>query len=237
MRPTPDKMSDVLSRSGRNRSFHYLSQKHNRHRLFGEMMTVGMHMDTDGFTRCYRFNPFTKMFDRSKTCRKCDNGQYASIFYCVNSKNVDTGDVKLLPISKNLLEPLSKCVSDNGNVMPNDLVNGYVIDIERFKQDNQLTWKVNKIRDEKVAKSDFDKGIHIFDVLGIDEKEYTPQELGVDGVAEEKKAVTVLDETSGFAEEDDDQIRYVEEDPAEGTAEIPEDSEFSAVIPKLDEGD
>ena len=239
MRPKPDKMSEVFTRVGRNKSFHYLSQKHNRHLLFGDLMTIGMHMDQDGFTRCFRFNPFSKMFDRAKQCRKCDNGQYSSIFYCVNSKNVDTGEVKLLPISKALIEPINKCVSQNGGVWPNDPDHGYVIDIERFKAENQLNWKVMKLRDEKVSKIDADKGLHVFDVLGIKEEEYTPTELGVDGESEktETKVLTVLDETSGLAEEEEDEVSYTEEDPAEGTADIPPDSEFSEVIPKLDDGE
>lgn len=238
MRPKPVKMSETFPRLGRNKAFHYLSNKHNRHRLFGELMVMGMHMDTEGFSRCYRFNPYTRTFDNNKTCRKCENKQYASIFYCVNSKNIDTGEIKLLPFSKPLADPITKCANDNGGIWPNDLEKGYSIDIERNKQDNkQIVWKVTKVRDEKITKAEFDKSLDIFEILGIKEDEYSPTELGVDGEAEEKKTVTILDETSSFAEEDDDQVRYEDEDPAEGSADIPEDSEFSDVIPKLDEED
>lgn len=205
------KMGDIFSGRKKNDYFHYLSASHNRYRLLEELVAVGLHLDKDGFSRCHRYNPNIMRYDQKIECRKCINGGRSSVFYVGNAENVDTGVVKVLALTNQLSDDMNKIKAKEG-CWPNDLKNGYSIDIVRIKTDNKTTYKVNKFKNESVNKTALGKMINLEKAVGITEEELQ----ALDGYSED-----VVVEEDGISGNTDDINIEAEETFEEETESIP----------------
>ena len=229
------KMSELFPRSGKNRNFHYLSNPHNRFRLLEEPVELVIHFDTEGFTRCYRYDPMTKKLDYKKECRKCSNGQRSSKFYCLNAKNIDNGRIAILPLSTIMASEITKLASKEG-VWPIDAKNGYSIDI--YKTKNQSTnknyWRVDKVRNEPILKADYNNRISVESAFGYAEDELETEDMSTEVPAKSAHEMPIEDDYEAEGVDDETEGFYQELEESEDTP-ILDDDDLTDNIPGLED--